>query len=93
MMHFQVWKEKDFNQSYVVAFDPIKIFTYKAPQNDRLNLSFVKDLYVVTKKWPDMVVKWPFLKLKFSIFFFQNWNTHLPKQFVIYVIDFDPIRV
>ena len=49
--------------------------------------------YVVAKKWPEMVVKWQVLKLKFSIFFFQNWNTHLPKQFVIYVIDFDPIRV
>ena len=28
---------------YVVAFDPIKMLTLKAPQNDCLNPSFVKD--------------------------------------------------
>ena len=86
-------KKEDCNQYYVVVFDPIEIFTYQAPQNDRQNLSFVKVLYIVAKKWPEMLLKWPFLKLKFSNFFFQNWNTHLSKQFVIYVIDFDPIRI
>ena len=35
---------------YVVAFDPIKIQTCLAPQNDCQNLSFVKDNYVVGKK-------------------------------------------
>jgi len=50
MMHFQAWKKEDFKQYSVVAFDPIKMFTHKAPQNDRLNLSLVKDIYVVTKK-------------------------------------------
>ena len=40
----------DFNQYFVVAFDPIKISTHYAPQNDRWNLSFVKDIYVVAKK-------------------------------------------
>ena len=43
-------KNKDFKQYSVVAFDPIKIFTHKAPQNDRLNLSFVKDAHLVAKK-------------------------------------------
>ena len=38
---------KDFNQYHVVAFDLNKIYTHWAPQNDRLNLSFVKDNYVV----------------------------------------------
>ena len=52
MMHFQAWKNKGFIQYFVVAFDPIKIFTHEAPQKDRLNLSFVKDIYVVAKKWP-----------------------------------------
>ena len=28
MMHFQAWKKEDFNQYYVVAFHPIKMFTY-----------------------------------------------------------------
>jgi hypothetical protein len=52
MMHFQAWKNKGFIQYFVVYFDPIKIFTHKAPQKDRLNLSFVKAIYVVAKKWP-----------------------------------------
>ena len=30
----------------VITFDQIKIQTYSAPQNDRLNFSFVKDNYV-----------------------------------------------
>ena len=50
MMHFQAWKNQDYNQYFVVAFDTIKIFTNWAPQNDHLNLSFVKDVYVVAKK-------------------------------------------
>ena len=32
---------------YVVAFDPIKIQTCLAPQNECQHLSFVKDTYVV----------------------------------------------
>ena len=30
----------------VITFEPIKIQTHSAPQNDRLNFSFVKDIYV-----------------------------------------------
>ena len=33
----------------VIAFEPIKIQTHSAPQNDRLNFSFVKDIPVVEK--------------------------------------------
>ena len=64
------WKKMETKKKlYVVAFDPIKILTLKAPQNDRLNLSFVKDFYVVAKKWPEMVIKWPFMSQKISVFF------------------------
>ena len=35
---------------YVVTFDPIEIQTHQAPQNDRLNLSFLKDFHVVGEK-------------------------------------------
>ena len=31
---------------YVITFEPIEVQTRSAPQNDRLNLSFVKDIYV-----------------------------------------------
>ena len=34
----------------VITFEPIKIQTYLAPQNDRLNLSFVKDIHVIAEK-------------------------------------------
>ena len=34
----------------VTTFEPIKIQTRSAPQNDRLNFSFVKVMYVVGKK-------------------------------------------
>ena len=53
MIHFEDWKK----EYYVVAFDTINIFTHWAPQNDHQNLSFVKDIYVVAKKWPQMVKK------------------------------------
>ena len=55
MMYFQARKNTDFNQYFVVAFDPIKISTHYAPQNDRWNLSFVKDKRVVGQTWPDLV--------------------------------------
>jgi hypothetical protein len=31
-------------------FEPIEVQTCSAPQNDRLNLSFVKDIYVDSRK-------------------------------------------
>ena len=34
----------------VITFEPIKILTCSAPQNDHLNLSFVKYIHVVAKK-------------------------------------------
>ena len=35
---------------FAITFEPIKIQKCSAPQNDRLNLSFVKDTYVNAKK-------------------------------------------
>ena len=70
MMHFQAWKKKDFNQYYVVAFDPIKIYTYLALQNDLLNLIFVKDIYVVGKKMA-------FFNIYLSIFQVMSIDIHL----------------
>ena len=34
---------------FVITFGPIKIYTHSAPQNVRLNLSFVKDKHIVGK--------------------------------------------
>ena len=34
----------------VITFEPIKIQTSEAPQNDRLNLSFVEDEHTYGKK-------------------------------------------
>ena len=43
--------------SYAIAFDQIKILTCWAPQNDRLNLSFVKDVSVGSKKMTEKYYK------------------------------------
>ena len=43
----------------VRAFDPIKILTCWALQNDYQILSFVKAINVDGKKWPEILVKWP----------------------------------
>ena len=48
---------------YVIDFDFIGISTHLAPQNDSQRLDFVKDIYVVGKKWPEMVVNWPNAKV------------------------------
>ena len=34
----------------VITFDQIKVQTHSAPQNDRLNFSFVEDIHVVREK-------------------------------------------
>ena len=49
----------------VITFEQIKIQTHSAPQNDCLNLSFVKGSYVDGKKWLELVVKWSFMSRKF----------------------------
>ena len=38
--------EREIFAFFVITFEPIKIQTRSAPQNDRLNFSFVKDSYV-----------------------------------------------
>ena len=38
----------------------MEVQTSSAPQNDRLNLSFVKYIYVHAENWLEMVKKWPF---------------------------------
>jgi hypothetical protein len=48
----------------VITFKPIKIQTFSEPQNDHLNLSFVKN-YAVGEKWLEIVVKLPFVSLLF----------------------------
>ena len=47
----------------VVVFDPIEIQTHLAPQNDHQHLNFVKDVYAIGKKRPEMVVNWPNAKV------------------------------
>ena len=42
--------EKEIFAFCVITFEPIKLQTCSAPQNDRLNFSFMKDIYVVGEK-------------------------------------------
>ena len=66
---------------YVIAFDPIKILTCWALQNDRQNLSFVKATNGVGKKGPEILVKWPF-----HIFVIFVSKQSLPSNYMILVM-------
>ena len=59
----------------------LKFRVTKAPQNNGLNLSFVKDFSTVqlSDKWPDIFVKWPFMK-------YETKN-------LIHAIAFDPTKI
>ena len=48
--------------TFAATFEPVEVQTCSAPQNDRLNLSFVKDEHTNGKKWPEMVVTRSFIK-------------------------------
>ena len=50
---------------YAINFEPFKIRKRSAPQNDHLNLSFVKNTYLNAKKWLERLVKWWFMSGKF----------------------------
>ena len=54
-----------FSKKYIKGknanFEPIEVQTFKAPQNDPLNLNFVKETYAIGKKWPEMAIKQPFI--------------------------------
>ena len=61
---------------FAITFEPIGILTHSAYQNDRLNLSFVKDKHTFAKKLPEMVVKLSFMsqfyiETEYSVILFQ----------------------
>ena len=53
---------------YVLPFDPIKIFIDWAHRNDHQNLSVMKAINVVDKKWQEMVLKGPFSDIVHFVF-------------------------
>ena len=67
----------------------MEIFLSATPQNDRLNLSFVKDKHVVGEKWPDMVVTWPFIRY----YFLGVRRTRTRPQATSEAITFKPIKI
>ena len=77
-------KKKYFNCNHVIALDPIRIWTHYAPQNDRLNLSFVKDFHVVGKKMARNGHKWPFMSHKFSFIFLTKLKKTGSKKNVLH---------
>jgi 1,4-alpha-glucan branching enzyme len=62
-------KQRYFNLYYVIAFDPIKILTQYASQNDGLNLNFLKDVNIVAKKMAKNGHKMAIYELHISSFF------------------------
>jgi hypothetical protein len=57
----------------VITFEPIKIQTCSLPQNDCLNLSFVKDIKVIGKKPTRYGHKMDFCQLQWS-FMSRNFD-------------------
>ena len=55
----------EFWAFFDISDKPIKIQTLSTPQNDRLDLLFMKDVYVGAKKWPEMVLKKSFMSSEF----------------------------
>ena len=48
----------------------------------------------MAKKWPEMVVKWPFVSCDFSFFFLTKLKKKLEMtKIVIYVVVFEQIRI
>ena len=41
----------------VITFEPLMDYTCSAPQNDRLNLSFVKDIMIAGEKCLEIVLE------------------------------------
>ena len=72
---------------------PIKILTQSAPQNDSLNLSFVKYVNVVAKEWPKVVIKCPFMSCKFPFFFLTYLNIKENNQNRDSCCSFDSIKI
>ena len=68
----------------VITFEPITFQTCSAPQNDRLNFKFVKDIYVIDKKMArngrktDIQTSSKFWATCFNyLFYFQKNNYHV----------------
>ena len=96
---FQNWKTQFSNQIviYVIAFDPINIQTCLAPQNDRQNLSFVKDSYVLAQKMTRNGRKLAkckscqfFKSPDFSFIWFNNYLVHRYIMYKLAYIDMTP---
>ena len=52
-----------------------------------------KILMQVVKKWPKIIIKWPFMTNKFSIFFLTKLQKTASKRNVIYIIALDLIKI
>ena len=63
----------------VIAFEPIKIQTCSAPQNDRLNLSFVKDK---TCSWQKMARYGRYMAIYQLLFFGSLSNLHTASGYI-----------
>ena len=67
-----------------IAFDPIEIQTNQAPQNDHLNLSFLKDFCVVGEKMARKGHKMAIFESKiFSFYFTKLQKMEMISYFVL----------
>ena len=68
-----------FFASCVITLAQIKIYTWLVPQNDRLNLNFVKDEHVVGKKTARYGHKFSIYQL---LFFGSSPNLHAASNYI-----------
>ena len=71
LFHAFISRNKDFLRFcmfliFIITFEPNKMWTCSAPQNDRLNLSFVKNEHVVGQNIARYGLKWLFISCYFS---------------------------
>ena len=53
----------------------------------------MKVVYVVGKKWPEMVIKWPFVSTDFNFFFLTELKKIDMTKIVFDIVVFDQIRI
>ena len=82
--HYYYYYYYYYYYTIVITFEPIKILTHSAPQNNYLNLSFVKDIHVIGKIWLEMVEKRSFYQSHFFLIFGHTFSELTPARKKIY---------
>ena len=87
MMHFQAW-QKYISTNIMLLL----LIQLRFRPTMHLKMTFrTSVLWKLAKKWPEMVIKWPFVSCDFSIFFLTKLKKTEMTKIVFYVIVFDQL--